>query len=253
MDPGVTGVLPIAIGNATRIMQAMLKGSKEYVCLMHIHKQVSADNIHKTSKNFIGNIMQMPPIKSAVKRELRRREIYYINILEIDKQDVLFVVGCQAGTYIRKLCFNFGRALGTNAHMHHLIRTKAGPFSDKEWHSLIDLKDAYTLYLDGNDSELRKILKPIEHAARHLPNVYIFDSAVDNLCHGSQLYVTGIVKVESGIKVNDLVAVMTLKDELICMGYAAITSDEMIKNEKGLAVKTSKVFMQIKTYPKNLV
>src|SRR3990167_2789369 len=140
-------------------MDALLKAGKEYVCIMHIHTKIPVLEIHKSSKEFIGKIIQLPPVKSAVKRQLREREIYYLEILEIKNQDVLFKVGCQAGTYIRTLCVNWGKALGTNAHMQQLVRTKAGPFNDKEWSSLQDIKDACTLYLEGNENEIKKVIK----------------------------------------------------------------------------------------------
>src|SRR3989344_5293728 len=69
LDPGVTGVLPIALGHATRIVQALMNVGKEYVCLMHVHKPVSEEEINKLFKAFTGKIKQLPPIKSAVKRQ----------------------------------------------------------------------------------------------------------------------------------------------------------------------------------------
>jgi len=252
LDPNVTGVLPVALENATRISQTLLKAGKEYVALMYIHKDVEESKILETTKKFTGKIKQIPPIKSAVKRQERTRNVYYFKILEINRRNVLFKIGCEAGTYIRKIIFDFGRDLKTGAHMAQLIRTKAGPFTDKEWYSLTDLKDAYSLYLEGDEKELRKIIKPIEFAISHLPKIYVFDSTVNNLCHGSQLYAAGISKLDSGIIKNDLVAVLTLKNELISLGYAAMTSEEMLKAEKGLAVKAYKVFMKTDLYPRNI-
>lgn len=245
----MTGVLPISLGKATKIMDALLKAGKEYICLMHIHKPIPQSTIHKSSKEFVGKIIQLPPLKSAVKRQLREREIYYLEILEIKNQDVLFKVGCQAGTYIRTLCLNLGKTLGTNAHMAQLIRTKAGPFNENEWCSLQDIKDAFTLYQEGNEKKLKKILKPVEFAVQHLPKIWIIDSAVDTLSHGANLSIPGISELESKIEKNDLVAVLTLKNELVALGTALITSEEIIKLEKGLAVKTTKVFMEPETYP----
>lgn len=253
LDPNVTGVLPIAVDDATRIMQVMLKGGKEYVALMYIHSNVSEEDIKNTINKFIGRIKQIPPVRSAVKRQERTRNVYYFEVLEIKGRYVLFKIGCEAGTYIRKIIDQFGRELNTGANMQQLVRTKAGPFNDNEWYSLTDLKDAYSFYCEGDDSRLRQIIKPIEYAVKHLPKVYVFDSAVDNLCHGSQLYVNGISKMESGINQGSMVAVMTLKDELIFTGNAAMNSEEMMKSKKGLAVKTSKVFMKPGTYPKNLI
>jgi len=249
LDPNVSGVLPVSIGKATKIMEALLKAGKEYICLMHIHKPIPQSKIHKSSKEFIGKITQLPPLKSAVKRQLREREIYYLEILEIKNQDVLFKVGCQAGTYIRKLCFDWGKALETNAHMSELVRTKAGPFSEKEWYSLQDIKDAYTLYQEGNEKELEKILKPVEFAVQHLPKIWITDSAVDTICHGANLSIPGITKLHSKIKKGDMTAIMTLKDELIAVGDTILTSEEIMQEQRGLAVKTTKVFMEPEIYP----
>jgi len=231
-------------------MEALLKAGKEYVCIMHIHKKLPQSQIYKSSKDFIGKITQLPPLKSAVKRQLREREVYYLEILEIKDQDVLFIIGCQAGTYIRRICDDWGKVLGTNAHMKQLIRTKAGPFNDKEWYSLYELKDAYELYKQGNDKEIKKIIKPTEFAIQHLPKIYITDSAVDSICHGANLSIPGISKLESKIEKNNLVALLTLKNELIGLGSAILTSEEIMKNEKGLAVKINKVFMNPGIYPK---
>jgi len=250
LDPHVTGVLPVALSKATRITQSLLKAGKEYVCIMHLHSDVDELKIRKAMQEYVGKIQQMPPIKSAVKRQLRTREIYYIDILEIKGKDVLFKIGCQAGTYIRKYCHDFGKRLNTDAHMQELIRTKAGPFTDKEMYSLHDLQDAYVFYKEGDDKELRKIIKPIEFAVQHLPKIWVFDSAVDSLCHGSSLYFGGISKVNSNIEKEDLVAVLTLKNELVGLGYSEATSKELLEQEKGVAVKTSKVFMGINLYQK---
>ncbi len=250
LDPNCTGVLAVSLGKATRIMEALLKAGKEYVCIMHLHTQIPISKIHKSSKEFIGKITQLPPVKSAVKREYREREIYYLEILEIKDQDVLFVVGCQAGTYIRTLCVNWGKALETNAHMAQLVRTKAGPFNEKEWYSLHDLKDAYELYkTENNDSLLKKIIKPTEYAIQHLPKIYITDSSVDTICHGANLNIPGISRLDSKIEKNNMVAVLTLKNELAALGTAILTSEEIIKENKGLAVKTFKVFMEPEIYP----
>ena len=140
----MTGVLPIALANATRITQGLLTAGKEYVALMHLHKSVSEEKIREIMNKFVGKIEQIPPARSAVKRQERTREIYYLTILEIDGQDVLFRVGCQAGTYIRKLIHDIGGSLTVGAHMTQLIRTKAGPFKENSWHK-------YSTNADGNN------------------------------------------------------------------------------------------------------
>ena len=249
LDPGVTGVLPVALDKSTRIVQTLLVAGKEYVGVMHIHKDVPEEKLRKTCSSFVGKIRQLPPIKSAVKRQLRTRTIYYFEILEIDGKDVLFRTGTQAGTYIRKLCFDIGKKLGCGAHMSELKRTKAGPFDESTLSTLQDLTDAFWYYKnENNDKFIRKIIQPVENAVSHLSKIWVLDSTVDSLCHGIDLKIPGISKLNEGIQKNDTVAIMTLKDELVALGTAISTSKQMQEDKKGIAVKTNKVFMVPGTY-----
>ena len=84
----------------------------------------------------------------------------------------------------------------------------------------------------------------MERAVDHLPKIWVSDTTVDALAHGADLYVVGISKLDSKIKKEDLVAVFTLKNELICLGHAKMSSKEMLEKERGVAVKTSKVFIE---------
>ncbi len=215
LDPHVHGVLPIALGRATKVVQALLKSGKEYVGIMHLHRDISEEQLNQTIKKyFTGKIRQLPPIKSSVKRQERTREIYYFDILEKNEKDVLFIVGCQAGTYIRKLIHDLGQRLRIGAHMQELRRTKAGPFDESSLFTLQDLADAFYFYKkENNDKFLRKIIQPVENAVKHLPKIWVFDTTVNTLCHGADLNVPGIGKLDSGINGNDAVAIMTLKDE----------------------------------------
>lgn len=249
LDPGVTGVLPVATGRATRVVQALLTAGKEYVCIMHLHKPVDKVELEIALKEFIGKVTQMPPVKSAVVRKERVREVYYLDVLEIDGQDVLFRMGSQAGTYVRKICHDVGKRLKVGAHMAELIRTKAGPFKEHDWVSMQDLEDAFAFWKEGNDKFLRHCVKPVEFAVQHLPMVWVQDSAVDTICHGANLNVPGVVKLHSGIEKDNVVAVMSLKDELVGLGVASMTSEQVMTENKGLCIKIDKVFMLPGTYP----
>ena len=130
LDPKVTGVLPILLQDATRAVGALANLPKEYVCVLHLHKTVPDPLVWDILREFTVVLYQRPPLKSAVRRQIRKREIYYIDVLERQGNDVLFKVGCEAGTYIRKLCHDVGEALGVGAHMQELRRTKAGPFDE---------------------------------------------------------------------------------------------------------------------------
>jgi len=250
LDPKVTGVLPIALGRGTKVLQCLLKAGKEYVCLMHLHKEINQSKIHNFVKDFVGEIEQIPPIKSAVKRIKRKRNVYYFEILEIKGKDVLFRIGCEAGTYIRKIVHDFGLKIGCGAHMVELVRTKAGPFCVDGSFSLHDLKDNYEYFKDGDDADLKGIILPIEFAVTHLKKIWINDNAVDTLAHGADLSIPGVVKLDSDIIEKDVVAVMSLKDELVCIGDAKLSSEKVIKEEKGVCVVSNKVFMERGIYPK---
>jgi len=250
LDPKVTGVLPVALGRATKVLKYLLMLKKEYVGIMHLHKEVSDEELLKVVGSFVGKIKQIPPVKSAVKRRLREREIYYFDILERDGKDVLFKVGCEAGTYIRKLIHDLGKKIG-GAHMAELIRTKVGYFNDKNMTTLQDLSDAYYFYKNkGYEDMIRKIIKPVEYGIKHLKKIWVLDSCVNSLCNGISLKVPGISKLSTNIKKGECVAVMSLKNELIAVGKTLFDSQEIVKEEKGICIKLERVFMEPGVYPK---
>lgn len=250
LDPAVTGVLPIALGQGTKIVQALLNAGKEYIALMHLHKKVDDEKLRKMCDSFVGKIEQIPPIKSAVKRQKRQRSVYYLNIHEIEGKDVLFKVGCEAGTYIRKLIHDIGARLG-GAHMAELRRTKAGPFDESTLTTLQDLSDAHHYWdQEHSEGELRTMIQPLERGVEHLPKVWVFDQAVSTICHGVDLKIPGVVKFHDTVEKGEIVAIMTLKEELIALGTASIPFKELMKKEKGVVVKTHKVFMHRGLYKK---
>ncbi len=252
LDPNVTGLLPIMLSEATRAVDALLTAGKEYVCLMKLHTAMPEKNIKSVFGEFTGEIYQKPSIKSAVKRETRVRTIYYLELHEIEDNNVLFKVGCEAGTYIRKLCHDMGMALGTGAHMQELRRTKSGPFrEDEKLITLQDLRDAYVEWQEsGNENQLRKVINPMEFGLSHLPKIVIRDNAVDAVCHGASLAAPGVLTVETGIERGDLVAIFTLKGEAVSFGRAQMKSNEILKAATGIVSTTDRVLMEVGTYPK---
>jgi H/ACA ribonucleoprotein complex subunit 4 len=250
LDPHVTGVLPIMLGDATRLVRVLLLSGKEYVCVMRLHADVPESRVREVLGEFTGTIYQRPPLVSAVKRQLRKRSIYYIDLLEISGRDVLFRVGCEAGTYIRKLCHDIGEALCVGAHMYELRRTKSGPFGeDDTLITLQDLTDAYYYYTQGDEAPLRKILLPMESALGNMPKLVVKDSAVGALAEGAPLFVQGICKVDTGIKPGDAVAVFTLKGEAVSIGTSRMSTDELMAAKEGQAMDTVRVVMEPGIYP----
>jgi H/ACA ribonucleoprotein complex subunit 4 len=225
---------------------------KEYVCVMRLHSQVPQDKVEKILDEFQGPIYQRPPVRSSVKRRLRIRTIYYNKFMEMDERNVLFKVGCEAGTYIRKLCYDIGEALGCGAHMQELRRTRVGPFIEDE--SLVTLHDISYLFSQWQETKdealLRKFVYPMEKALQLMPKIYVRDSAVDALCHGAHLTAPGVLSLDSGIKIDDTVAVFTQKGEAVTMAKAVVSSEKMLKMDHGFVAKTQRVLMPRGMYPK---
>ncbi|MDH7506748.1 MAG: RNA-guided pseudouridylation complex pseudouridine synthase subunit Cbf5 [Candidatus Thermoplasmatota archaeon] len=250
LDPNATGVLPIAIGNATRAIQVLLLTGKEYVGIMKLHKDIDSQKIKETLNSFVGEITQIPPVRSAVKRVKRKRKIYYLEVIEIKDRDVLFRVGCQAGTYIRTLVVDAGKKLHCGAHLAELRRTKVGPFREEESVILQDLKDAYIFWKeDGNEKEIRSMVHPMEKLIDFLPKIVIRDSAVDALCHGASLAIPGVVEVDSDIKKGDVVAILTLKGEGVALAKTLLSTEEIIQKDSGVCANLERVLMNKGTYP----
>lgn len=251
LDPQVTGVLPVMLENGTKIANYLLTAGKEYISIMRLHEPHPEEKIRAVCSEFVGNIFQRPPLRSSVKRRVRTRTIYYLDILEIDKQNVLFKVGCQAGTYIRKLIHDLGEVLGSGAHMAELRRTRTGPFrEDKTLVGLHDLVDAYHFWKeDGTENLLRQYLQPLENGMRHLPQMVIRDTAVDAICHGANLAVAGVLQLHSDISKGDKVAIMTLKGELVGMATAQNTAERILDAKSGIVATIERVVMRANTYP----
>jgi H/ACA ribonucleoprotein complex subunit 4 len=228
----------------------ILVAGKEYVTLMKLHKQVDEKRIREVCLSFIGEISQVPPLRSAVKRVRRTRRVYYLDILEIHGTEVLFQVGCEAGTYIRTLCVDIGKKLGVGAQLLELRRTRVGTFSEESAITLQDLKDAFIFWKEGNDeTELRRTILPMERLLDVVPKIVVRDSAVDALCHGASLAIPGVVEIDADMQKGDIAAVLSLKGEGIAVVKMEIPSDQVITKETGVCATLERVLMNKGTYP----
>ena len=253
LDPNVTGVLPVSIGRASKVIKVLQESSKEYICNLRLSKNPGRKELDKVFAKFIGPIYQIPPFQAAVKRELRIRRIYDLEILEHSSKSVLFRVECEGGTYIRNLCDDIGSILGMKGEMEQLIRTKSGPFDLEDSFSLIEAHDGYQQWKSSsNDKIMKTLLRPLEDMLVNLPKIEVKDSAVDAICHGADLAIPGISAVSKELKRGQLVSLLSGQGECIALGRATIDASEIInkKNEKGKAVKLERVIMERGTYPR---
>jgi tRNA pseudouridine55 synthase/H/ACA ribonucleoprotein complex subunit 4 len=247
LDPQVSGLLLVMLGNAVRLAPLLLQHDKEYICLMRLHGDVEKNRIEQVAAEFTGRLYQRPPRKSAVKRALRIRTINKLEILDTENRLVLFRVQCDAGTYIRSLCHHIGLALGTGAHMIELRRTRSGTFSEHELHTLYDIQDACIAAKEGDCVPLSSIILSVDAAVPDLPTVIIRDTAIDAICRGAMLAGVGVISFDE-FKKDQSVTVLSQKKEFICLGRALVPSISFKPGENGLVIAPTTVFMPPGTY-----
>jgi H/ACA ribonucleoprotein complex subunit 4 len=253
LDPNVTGVLPVTLEDATKIVQSLLNSGKEYVCVMKLHADTPENRVKTVLSEFEDQIYQRPPLRASVKRQLRTRRIYYIDFLEQSRRNVLFKVGCEGGTYIRKLCYDIGEILGVGAHMQELRRTRAGPFieTSSTRATLHDVAYWFGEYTEQKDPALlHNFIQPMETALALTPKITVRDSAVDAICHGANLTAPGVLSAETGIEKGTLTAVLTLKGEAVALAKALAPTQDIVNLKHGAVAAMQRVLMPRGTYPK---
>ena len=253
LDPQVSGVLPLGLGEGTKVLGVLLFGPKEYFGLGRLHSQPTKEELKTLLKEFTGEIFQKPPQRSSVLRQTRTRKIYELELVEQKERLLLLRVLCEAGTYIRKLYYDIGEVLGPGGSMIELRRSRVHQFSeDSRLVTMHELAVAYSDWKDnGNESELMKMILPIEYALSEMKSVVIRDSAVDSLCHGAQLAIPGILQISPNLKKGELVGVYTQKGEIVSLAESLLDESEIKDNDKGYAFQTKRIIMTANTYPKN--
>lgn len=247
LDPMAAGVLPVAAGYATRLIEYAGAGEKIYQVVMTLGgvsdtqdawgnieyrtgMEFSEDKLAAVLDKYTGKISQIPPMYSAVhyqgarlydlarqgitvEREARDIEIEYIKKLSLDRDGegrplIKMEVRCSKGTYIRTLCHDIGEELGTGAYMSALTRIRAGVFT---------IEDACTLdEIEKNIDNPACFIKPVDYPLRHLGQITAQPPALDKILNGNRIKVEeeippGIVRVYE--PQGRLVAVARLQQE----------------------------------------
>lgn len=236
LDPNVTGVLPVGLEKATRLADFLHEQGKEYVTLMLLHKAVDRMRVEDVMKEFTGEIFQFPPLRSAVARNLRKRMIYSLKLMEMNERHVLFNADVESGVYIRTLCRDMGDALLVGGNMVELRRTRSGPLDESNLSTLHKLKDAYTLYKDGDEKLLSSMLIDPEQVTKDYPRIILKESAIDAMAHGASIFRKGIIE---DMGEGKTLRIMSPRGELLGMG-----------TREGEVVKPSVVLIDRGVYPK---
>jgi H/ACA ribonucleoprotein complex subunit 4 len=220
LDPKVTGVMLIALNEARKAMTVLIGLRKEYEGKMHIHGDVDKEKIKKVARDFVGKITQIPPVRSAVVRKPREREVYSFEITKIKGRDLHFRVGCESGTYVRKLCHDFGERLGVGAHMTELRRTKINGFSENECTTIEKLGKKDVIPLE-------RILERIG-----LKKVIVKRDSVGRIRNGIPVKENDIIKTDR-LTENERVGIYC-RSEIIALG--------LVRDNKEPVIKTDRVF-----------
>ncbi len=251
LDPNVTGVLPMALGDATKALAHVKGADKAYVGVIELHKAIDRETLEDGIEALTGAIEQMPPARSAVKRQRRTRQVHRFDLLELDRKRAVVEVECEAGTYVRTLAKDLGDQLGVGAQLAELRRTRSGGFTEDVAVTLHDLKDAWDEWTEeGRDDWLREAVIPVEELVGHLPRIVLRDTAVDAICHGAPLGLPGLLEVDKRIERGDDVLMVTQKGEGVAFGQADMDALEMAIEDTGQAARPTAVLMRTGTYPK---
>lgn len=222
LDPDATGVLPVCIGNGTKLVELFADHDKEYIAelllgvatdtqdlsgtvIKESPVEVTGEQVKEAVMSFVGDSMQVPPMYSAVKvngkklyelaragkeveREARQVTFHEIEILSMELPSVKIRVKCSKGTYIRTLCNDIGEKLGCYAAMKSLLRTRVGNFGIEEAITLEELEQ----YRDAG--KLAEVILSSDRVFMHMPAVYAKEEFCRFLDNGNAMYPNMLIK-----------------------------------------------------------
>jgi len=255
LDPKVTGCLIVCVERATRLVKSQQSAGKEYTCIVKLHDAIQDEmKLSKAIETLTGAMFQRPPLISAVKRQLRIRNIYESKLLDFDKERRLavFWIACEAGTYVRTMCVHIGLLLGVGAQMVELRRPRSGIMNENRLlYTMHDVMDAQYLYDQNKDeSYLRKVIMPLEIILVKHKRIIMKDSAVNAICYGAKIMLPGVLRYEDGIEVDQEIVICTTKGEAICLAIAQMTTAVMATCDHGVVAKIKRVIMERDVYPR---
>jgi len=219
LDPKVTGLMLVALDEAVKAIPFLMGLDKEYTGTMHLHKDVEKQKLLDAFKKFTGEIVQIPPVRSAVARKSRKRVIYTLELIEKQGKDVLFKVKCEAGTYIRKLCSDIGEYLGCGAHMKSLRRTAIDGFSVGESYTLDSLNADALIYLE--DALERVGIKKI----------FVKAESIKGIKNGLPVRENDIESITGKLKKGEKVGIF-LEKNIIAIGEVVLRNNLIAKTDR---------------------
>jgi tRNA pseudouridine55 synthase len=225
LDPLATGILPIALGEATKTVPFVVGGAKAYRFTVRWGEERNTDDaegevvatsearpsrgeIEQVASRFVGDIMQTPPQFSAIKVageraydlardgetvELQARPVSIDRLALAEMPDAdtaIFEAECGKGTYVRALARDMGRLLGCRGHVIQLRRTRVGPFTLQDTVTIEELEAAFAKEMPPHEMAAA-FLKPVELALDELPGLNVSSSDAARLMRGQAIILRG--------------------------------------------------------------
>lgn len=263
LDPGVTGCLLVCLDRATRLVKSQQLMGKEYVCVLQF-KDLAALKDEDARKAFSACLqqalatlrcaqLQLPPKEGcAVKRQLRVREIYTLDLLEFNFKtgQAVLRASCQAGTYMRTLCVHIGLLVGHEAYMLELRRIRSGELTEKtNMVTLHDVLDSFWCWKNlGDESYLRKVVMPLEYLLKSYKRIFVKDSSINALTYGAPLHIQGVLRYDPRISIGDTVVLVSTKGEAVALGTATMGAQDIMGVSRGIVSKVKRVIMDRDLY-----
>lgn len=242
LDPDVSGVLPVALGRATKLLRYIAGKDKVYVGIVKFKEVMAKSEIDKLFQRFTGELIQTPPKISAVRKVPRKRKVYYLKLLDLQGRLALFETKVDAGTYIRTLCEDMGKEFG-GARMIELRRIAVGKIGEGESHTMQELIDAVWLEKNANDNTmLEGMLKPPEKYI-DLPKVFIKQSALRNVSSGAQVMIPALESIGEVGKGQSVA--LYCGSVFIGVGIMQIASKDLQHMRKGIAIKIERMHLSV--------
>ncbi|ANU65459.1 tRNA pseudouridine(55) synthase TruB [Turicimonas muris] len=254
LDPFASGLLPLCFGEATKFSADLLHADKEYVASIKFGETTTTadvegeiietrpvdfteEQLHKALESLTGEIDQIPPMYSALKkdgvrlyelarqgqeieREPRRVTVYELELLSFNKPEALVRVKCSKGTYVRVLGEDIGKILGCGAHLTALRRTKIADIDISEAVSLQDFEEA-------DIAQRLDMLDPPDRLLSQLEPIELKEELAVRFLHGQSIRITRSENSEKKVKVYRL---SDGKRELL--GCARLSTDGVLSAER---------------------
>jgi len=246
LDPMATGLLMVCVNKSTRLASYFTGLDKEYKAVMKLGEttdtqdaygkiietieniQVDNELIEETLQSFTGTILQQPPMFSALKhkgeplyklarkgieieRKSREVTIYNIELLDISLPYVTFKTRCSKGTYIRTLCDDIGKKLGTGAHLSALERTAIGDYNIEDSLTLEELRAV------SQGDDINKGIYSMDEALSWLPEFVIKEASVKSIMNGNPIMLNNM-KPDDALKTAAGIRIKSSEGNLLAVG-----------------------------------